>query len=120
MTDSDHYLSVPVPLSFGEDGDWEMVQKRDGVEEVEVVGEEKECSPEEGSPEEGSAEREVKSEDELITMVEADLISQIRLMYFEKQGKEATMVEEREWLKSIRHVEEEEGAGECEGEGEGR
>ena len=43
-----------------------------------------------------------------MTIVEADLISQIRLMYLEKEGKQATTVEVREWLKSIRNVEEEE------------
>ena len=65
--------------------------------------------------EKGEAEENEDEEDEEegeegmdMTIVEADLISQIRLMYLEKEGKQATTVEVREWLKSIRNVEEEE------------
>ena len=36
------------------------------------------------------------------------MIAQIRIMFIEKHGKDATSLEESEWLKSIREVKEEE------------
>ena len=111
-------MSIPSSCDFGtkgevEDNDWEIVQKKDAVETVKEVEETltdlNETGEEKGEAEEDEEEEEGEGEEGMnMTIVEADLISQIRLMYLEKEGKQATTVEVREWLKSIRNVEEEE------------
>lgn len=86
-----------------------MKEIEETLTDLNESGEEKGEAEEEDEEEEGEDEEGQEGEEGMnMTIVEADLISQIRLMYLEKEGKQATTVEVREWLKSIRNVEEEE------------
>ena len=93
-----------------DDADWEIVNKRDIIQD-ENVENEKDCSSSKitilKNNNENKNENKNNISDQIdndMTVAEADIISQIRLMFIEKNGKHATSVEEIEWLKSIREV----------------
>lgn len=79
--------NVTTVLSTPSDDDWELVS-----------------GP--GSAEEGQEEtkEEAVGHEDMPSTVERDLIDQIRCMFVRDSGRQASAVEEREWLKSIRDV----------------
>ena len=98
-------LSISKTLS-DDDTDWEIINKKDIIQD-ENLENGKHSSRNTINILENKNENEVDDDDDdddNITVTEADIISQIRLMFIEKNGKQATSLEEREWLKSIREV----------------
>ena len=97
-------LSISKTLS-DDDTDWEIINKKDIIQD-ENLENGKYCSRNTINILQNKNENEMDDDDDddNITVTEADIISQIRLMYIEKNGKQATSLEEREWLKSIREV----------------
>ena len=96
-------LSISKTLS-DDDTDWEIINKKDIIQD-ENLENGKYCSRHTINILENKNENEIDDDDDDdITVTEADIISQIRLMFIEKNGKQATSLEEREWLKSIREV----------------
>ena len=100
-------LSISKTLS-DDDTDWEIINKKDIIQD-ENLENGKHCSRNTINILENKNEKEIDDDDDdddddNITVAEADIISQIRLMFIEKNGKQATSLEEREWLKSIREV----------------
>ena len=84
-------LDTPILLNAPSDDDWELVSGPGSAEE--------------GQEETKEGAGAVGHED--ITppsVVEMDLIDQIRSMFMKDSGRKASVVEEREWLKSIRDV----------------
>ena len=93
-----------------DDADWEIVNKKDIIQD-ENLENEKDSSSSTITILKNNNENKNKNENEIndqidndMTVAEADIISQIRVMFLEKNGKHATSVEEIEWLKSIREV----------------
>ena len=98
-------LSIAKTLS-DDDTDWEIINKKDIIQD-ENLENGKYCSRNTINILQNKNENEIDDDDDDdddITVAEADIISQIRLMFIEKNGKQATSLEEREWLKSIREV----------------
>ena len=98
-------LSISKTLS-DDDTDWEIINKKDIIQD-ENLENGKHCSRNTINILQNKNEKEIDDDDDdddNITVTEADIISQIRLMFIEKNGKQATSLEEREWLKSIREV----------------
>ena len=96
-------LSISKTLS-DDDTDWEIINKKDIIQD-ENLENGKYCSRNTINILQNKSENEIDDDnDDDITVTEADIISQIRLMFIEKNGKQATSLEEREWLKSIREV----------------
>ena len=96
-------LSISKTLS-DDDTDWEIINKKDIIQD-ENLENGKYCSRNTINILENKNENEIDDDDDdNITVAEADIISQIRLMFIEKNGKQATSLEERECLKSIREV----------------